>query len=188
MIEPGPAAVAGQLGQRQHGHREAQPEQCGKHRQEQHAAADAANSVSPGVELRFLAAEPALGLGDLHAFPGPHPQTRGAGGELLLPLGIFRDRNFALSNVAVAAAGAAVPAVLVPLYFYLESVRAMSGADAGLVVAPMAILAMVCVPIIGIFGDLIHPRVIPSAGFALFAVTLMIFAMFMTPDSVIGCS
>jgi len=104
------------------------------------------------------------------------------GGEPLLPLGIFRDRNFALSNVAVASVGAAVPAVMVPLYFYLESVRGMSGTDAGLVVAPMAIFAIAFVPVVGAFGDRVHPRVIPTAGFALFAIALMSFAIFMTPD------
>jgi EmrB/QacA subfamily drug resistance transporter len=104
----------------------------------------------------------------------------------LLPLGLFRDRNFALACVAVAAAAAAVAALLVPLYFYLEAVRDMSGTSAGVVVAPMAVLAMVFVPFIAKFGDRIHPRVLPAAGFTLFAVTLVWFASLMTPDSPIA--
>ncbi|GAA3753391.1 DHA2 family efflux MFS transporter permease subunit [Salinactinospora qingdaonensis] len=103
--------------------------------------------------------------------------------EPLLPLSIFRDRNFALSSVAVAAAAAAVAAIMVPLYFYLEQVRSLSGVGAGLLLAPMAILAMLFVPVVGMFGDRLHPRLIPVAGFTLFAATLMGFATLMTPDS-----
>ncbi|MBT2401569.1 DHA2 family efflux MFS transporter permease subunit [Streptomyces sp. ISL-100] len=104
-------------------------------------------------------------------------------GEPLLPLGLFRDRNFALASVAVAAVGGAVAALMVPLYFYLEAVRGMPGAQAGVVVAPMAVVAIVCVPLVGRFADRLHPRVIPAAGFALFALTLLWFTMLMTPDA-----
>ncbi|WP_239307803.1 MULTISPECIES: DHA2 family efflux MFS transporter permease subunit [unclassified Frankia] len=109
-------------------------------------------------------------------------QARGAP-EPLLPLSLFRDRNFGLATAAVAAAGAAVPAVMVPLYFYLEAVRNLSGSRSGLVVAPMAIFAMLFVPFVAKFGDRTHPRSIPGAGFALFAVTLLVFAALMTPGS-----
>lgn len=107
-------------------------------------------------------------------------------GEPLLPLSIFRDRNFALGTLAVGAIGAAVAAVMVPLYFYLEAVRGMTALQAALLLAPMAVFAMVVVPLIGRFGDRFHPRVVPTAGFALFAVTLVCFAVLMTPTSSIG--
>ncbi|MFD0430702.1 MFS transporter [Streptomyces zhihengii] len=44
--------------------------------------------------------------------------------EPLLLLSLFRDRNFALANVGIAAIGAAVTAMTVPSYFYLQGVRA----------------------------------------------------------------
>lgn len=107
-------------------------------------------------------------------------------GTPLLPLGIFRDRDFALSSAAVALAAAAVAALMVPMYFYLEAVRAMPGARAGAVLAPMAVLAMVFVPVIARFGDRLHPRTIPTAGFVLFTATLVWFAARMTPDAELG--
>ncbi len=103
--------------------------------------------------------------------------------EPLLPLGIFRDRNFAISSVAVALAAGAVAAVLVPLYFYLETVRVFSGAATGALLAPMAVFAILFVPLFGKFGDRLHPRTIPVAGFTLFAITLACFAALMTPSS-----
>jgi EmrB/QacA subfamily drug resistance transporter len=106
-----------------------------------------------------------------------------AKGEPLLPLGIFRDRNFAISSLAVALAAGAVAAVMVPLYFYLETVRAFSGVDAGALLAPMAVFAILFVPLFGKFGDRLHPRTIPVAGLTLFAVALACFAVLMTPGS-----
>ena len=104
-------------------------------------------------------------------------------GEPLLPLSLFRDRNFALCTIAVASVGAAVAALLVPLYFYLEPVRVLSGTRAALIVAPMAVCAVIFVPLIGKFGDRLPPRVIPTASFALFAGVLAWLSVFMTPDS-----
>ncbi len=106
-----------------------------------------------------------------------------AKGEPLLPLGIFRDRNFAVSSLAVALAAGAVAAVMVPLYFYLETVRVFSGAEAGALLAPMAVFAILFVPLFGKFGDRLHPRTIPIAGLTLFAIILACFAGLMTPDS-----
>ncbi|PYC87699.1 MFS transporter [Streptomyces tateyamensis] len=104
----------------------------------------------------------------------------------LLPLGIFRDRAFAAAALAVGLAAAAVAAVMVPLYLYLESVRDLPGTRAGLLLAPMALLAIVFVPIIGLFGDRLHPRVAPVTGLALFAATLAGFSLLMTPHSPVG--
>jgi len=109
-----------------------------------------------------------------------------AKGEPLLPLGIFRDRNFAIATVAVALAAGAVAAVLVPLYFYLETVRVFSGAEAGALLAPMAVFAILFVPLFGKFGDRLHPRTIPVAGFTLFAIILACFAPLMTLGSPIA--
>ncbi|MFE6162215.1 DHA2 family efflux MFS transporter permease subunit [Streptomyces sp. NPDC056486] len=125
----------------------------------------------------------AAGVGVLAVFLTHQARMKGVP---LLPLEIFRDRNFALSSAAVAVAAGAVAALMVPLYFYLEAVRVMPGTRAGSVLAPMAVLAMVFVPVIGKFGDRIHPRAIPVAGFALFAVTLAWFAAHMTPTAELG--
>ncbi|WP_371659209.1 DHA2 family efflux MFS transporter permease subunit [Streptomyces sp. NBC_00280] len=125
----------------------------------------------------------AVGLALLVVFVVHQKRTKA---DPLLPLGIFRDRTFAAASIAVALAAAAVAAVMVPLYLYLESVRALPGAKAGLVLAPMALLAIVFVPLIAVVGDRLHPRAAPVTGLVLFAATLAGFAVLMTPDSPIG--
>lgn len=104
-------------------------------------------------------------------------------GEPLVPLGLFKDRNFALSSLAIAAMGAAVTATFVPFYFYLQQVRDMSPTKSALVLAPMAILTGVFAPIIGKLSDKMPPRVLPTAGFLTFAATIFGFAVLMEPDS-----
>ncbi|MEV6134664.1 DHA2 family efflux MFS transporter permease subunit [Nocardia sp. NPDC051990] len=104
-------------------------------------------------------------------------------GEPLLPLGLFRDRNFTLSNVAIAAMGAAVTSMMVPSYFYLQAVREMSPTKSALVFAPMAIVTGIFAPIIGKISDRLHPRIVPTIGFIGFSASIFWFASVMTPHS-----
>ncbi|MFG1791617.1 DHA2 family efflux MFS transporter permease subunit [Nocardia sp. NPDC049149] len=104
-------------------------------------------------------------------------------GEPLVPLSLFKDRNFALSAVAIAAMGATVASLMVPTYFYLQAVRDLSPTKSALVFAPMAIVTGVFAPFIGKFADRWHPRIAPTVGFALFAVSIFWFSALMTPGS-----
>ncbi|MFE7719055.1 DHA2 family efflux MFS transporter permease subunit [Nocardia rhizosphaerihabitans] len=104
-------------------------------------------------------------------------------GEPLVPMSLFRDRNFSLSNTAIAAMGAAVTSMMVPSYFYLQAVREMSPTVSALVFAPMAIVTGVTAPFIGKFSDRLPPRLVPTIGFTLFAGSVFAFAVLMTPDS-----
>lgn len=103
--------------------------------------------------------------------------------EPLVPMSLFRDRNFSMSSVAIAAMGAAVTALMVPMYFYLEAVREYSPTRAALVLAPMAIVTGFTAPIIGKISDRMPPRVLPTLGFAGFAITVFGFGALMKPDS-----
>ncbi|WP_227980255.1 DHA2 family efflux MFS transporter permease subunit [Nocardia spumae] len=103
--------------------------------------------------------------------------------EPLVPLSLFRDRNFSMSSIAIAAMGAAVTSLMVPAYFYLEAVREYTPTRAALVFAPMAIVTGLTAPIIGKISDRMHPRVLPTIGFAGFALTVFGFAALMKPDS-----
>ncbi|WP_410870472.1 DHA2 family efflux MFS transporter permease subunit [Nocardia sp. A7] len=104
-------------------------------------------------------------------------------GEPLVPLSLFRDRNFALSNLAIAAMGAAVTSMMVPSYFYLQSVREMSPTMSALVFAPMAIITGLAAPFIGKVSDRLPPRLLPTTGFVLFAGSVASFGALMSPDS-----
>ncbi|WP_225725033.1 MULTISPECIES: DHA2 family efflux MFS transporter permease subunit [unclassified Nocardia] len=107
-------------------------------------------------------------------------------GEPLVPLGLFKDRNFALSSVAIAAMGAAVTSMMVPSYFFLQGVRDMSPTKSALVFAPMAIITGVLAPVIGKAADRLHPRIVPTIGFALYAASVFWFAALMKPHASIG--
>ncbi|MFC4125503.1 DHA2 family efflux MFS transporter permease subunit [Nocardia rhizosphaerae] len=107
-------------------------------------------------------------------------------GEPLVPLSLFRDRNFSLANIAIATMGAAVTAQMLPAYFYLQAVRELSPTSSALVFAPMAITTGVAAPFIGRFSDRLPPRLVPTVGFALFAASIFAFAGLMRPDSEIG--
>lgn len=122
----------------------------------------------------------AAGLAVLAVFLVNQSRSRG---EPLLPLSLFRDRNFSLSNIAIAAMGATVTAFMVPGYFYLQAVRELSPTESALVFAPMAIVTGVCAPFVGKFADRLHPRIVPALGFALYSVSVFWFAALMKPDS-----
>ncbi|WP_036528066.1 DHA2 family efflux MFS transporter permease subunit [Nocardia sp. CNY236] len=103
--------------------------------------------------------------------------------EPLMPLSLFRDRNFALASAAIAAMGAAATAVMVPVYFYLQAVRGMSSTMSALLLAPNAVIVGLASPVIGKLADRVHPRVVPTLGFSLFAISVLWFAALMQPDS-----
>ncbi|MFF0491692.1 DHA2 family efflux MFS transporter permease subunit [Nocardia sp. NPDC003482] len=104
-------------------------------------------------------------------------------GEPLVPLQLFRDRNFALSSLAIATMGVATASLMVPGYFYLQTVRDYSPTKSALVFAPMAIVTGIAAPLVGRISDRMPPRVIPTIGFALFSVSVFWFVSLMTPDS-----
>ena len=56
--------------------------------------------------------------------------------EPLVPLGLFKDRNFSVSNIAIAAMGAHTLTLAFPTTIYFQQVRGMSPTQAALMTAP----------------------------------------------------
>lgn len=104
-------------------------------------------------------------------------------GEPLLPLTLFRDRNFALAAFGIAIMGVIPSATAAPMYFYLQMARGLSTIESALVLAPMAVTVGLCAPLIGRMANRVHPRTLPSAGFALYATAVFGLAILMTPSS-----
>ncbi|WP_067697181.1 MFS transporter [Nocardia jejuensis] len=102
--------------------------------------------------------------------------------EPLVPLGLFRNRNFSLGNVATGALGAAMTAQMVPSYFYLQAVRDLSPTEAALVFAPMAVVSAVLSPFVGKLSDRVPPRYVLTFGFTLFTAAVLWFVALATPD------
>jgi hypothetical protein len=69
-------------------------------------------------------------------------QARIQGGEPLLPFAVFKDRNFTLMTLVMAAMGFAILALYLPLTIYYQSVLGLSAIDAGLTIAiqPLAMI------------------------------------------------
>ncbi|MGV0714906.1 MFS transporter [Mycolicibacterium sp. XJ662] len=103
--------------------------------------------------------------------------------EPLVPLKLFRRRDFSLSNVGIALTSFAVVAFVVPLMFYLQDVRGLSATHAALVTVPMAVATGVLAPVVGRLVDRFHPRVIVGPGFAAMSVALVWLAMEMEPTT-----
>jgi EmrB/QacA subfamily drug resistance transporter len=101
--------------------------------------------------------------------------------EPLVPLVIFRDRDFSLSNLGVATIGFVVTAMLLPLMFYTQAVCGLSPTRSALLIAPMAIATGVLAPFVGKIVDRSHPRPVVGFGFSVLAIALTWLSVETTP-------
>lgn len=104
-------------------------------------------------------------------------------GEPLVPLHLFKVRNFSLSNVAITAMGFSVTAMSLPLFFYYQLVRGMTPTQSALMMVPMALFAGILAPFVGKLVDLVNPRYVAFTGFILMSVSLGWTALLMNPDT-----
>jgi EmrB/QacA subfamily drug resistance transporter len=105
--------------------------------------------------------------------------------EPLIPLGIFRDRNFSLSNFGVATIGFVVTAMILSVMFYAQVACGLSEVRSALLTAPMAIASGGLAPVVGTLVDRYHPRPIIGFGFSLVAIGLTWLSVEMTPTTAI---
>ena len=122
----------------------------------------------------------ALGVGAMAGFVywqsvNPH--------EPLIPLQIFRDRDFSLSNLGIATIGFVVTGMILPLMFYAQAVCGLSPTRAALLTAPMAIATGVLAPLVGRIVDRSHPRPVVGFGFSALAIALTWLSIDMTPTT-----
>jgi len=103
--------------------------------------------------------------------------------EPLIPLKIFRDNDFSLSNLGIAVIGFGVTAMIVPVMFYAQAVRGLSPTGAALLVAPMAVASGVLAPFVGKIVDRTHPRPIVGFGFSAVAIALTWLSIELTPTT-----
>ena len=103
--------------------------------------------------------------------------------EPLIPLVIFRDRDFSLSNLGVATIGFVVTAMFLPLMFYAQAVCGLSPTRSALLTAPMAIATGVLAPFVGKIVDRSHPRPVIGFGFSVLAIAMTWLSIEMTPTT-----
>ncbi|HRD63093.1 MAG TPA: DHA2 family efflux MFS transporter permease subunit, partial [Nocardioides sp.] len=106
--------------------------------------------------------------------------------EPLVPLALFRDRNFSLANVAISVMGFAITALAIPIMLWAQVVRGLSPTRSALLLVPMAIMTILLARPVGQLTDRAHPRYITGFGFAATIVSLVWLSREMTPDVAIA--
>ncbi|SEF18899.1 MFS transporter [Jiangella alba] len=102
-----------------------------------------------------------------------HQRTKQAGSPLV-PFELFGRRNFTLMNAVLMAALFATVALLLIYTLYLQSVRDLTPAEAGLILAPPAVATLLISPVMGRLADRVDPRFIVPPGLALFAAGFLV--------------
>lgn len=105
------------------------------------------------------------------------------GGEPLLPLGLFRDRNFSLGNSTIMAVGFTVTAFPLPTIFYYQVVRGLTPTQSALLMIPMAVISGGLAPFVGKLIDRSNPRWFAVFGLVCLSAALFWTAALLTPDT-----
>ncbi|MEW1963063.1 DHA2 family efflux MFS transporter permease subunit [Microbacterium sp. NPDC077644] len=103
--------------------------------------------------------------------------------EPLVPMALFRNRNFTWSNITIAVVGFTVTAQGLPLMFFLQLARGLTPTESALLLIPMALAAGIVSPFAGRLLDRVDPRVMLVPGLLLVAVSLFLFAWMMNTDT-----
>ncbi len=103
--------------------------------------------------------------------------------EPLVPLGLFRDRNFSLANVAITVMGFSITSLSIPIMIWAQVVRGLSPTRSALLLVPMAVMTLLLARTVGRLTDRIHPRIITAFGFACLFFGLLWLTFVMTPDT-----
>ena len=70
--------------------------------------------------------------------------------EPLVPLGLFRDRNFSLANVAITVMGFSITSLSIPIMIWAQVVRGLSPTRSALLLVPMAVMTLVLARFVGL--------------------------------------
>jgi EmrB/QacA subfamily drug resistance transporter len=102
--------------------------------------------------------------------------------EPLLPLSLFRDRNFSLSNLAGGTVTFTMSGFFIPMTIFLQSVRGYSAVHAGLILAPISLGLLVSAPIAGRLADRINGKYLVTFGMVVAAsgIALITHALSLT--------
>ena len=135
--------------------------------------------------------------GQIESYPITIPEVIGAGvvlmilfiiweryqSEPLVPLSLFRDRNFAVANWISAAISFGMLSMFLPFTIYLQSARGFSALVAGLTLAPMSLTSMFTAPFAGRMADRFGGKYILMTGIVLFTIGMGSIALIAGPDS-----
>jgi len=98
----------------------------------------------------------------------------------VVDLSLFRGRNFTVGTLAMALAYGAFFGNVVLLPLWLQQYMGYTATLAGLVLAPIGVLAVMLTPLVGRTMDRVDPRVFVTASFAIFALVFLMRSRFDT--------
>ena len=99
--------------------------------------------------------------------------------EPVVPLALFKIKNFSLGSLSITAMGFAVAGLSLPIMFYLQKGHDFSAEKAGFMLMPMAVLSGVLAPWVGRMSDRINPRVLSQIGFSFMLIAVVSLAVVM---------
>ena len=95
------------------------------------------------------------------------------GASPLVPLTLFRDRNYLAGSVGIIAMGFMAAAVMLPIMLWLQAMQGIPAGEAGIIVAPMALVSLLISPLAGVMADYVNPRILGVVGFSLLILSLL---------------
>jgi len=108
----------------------------------------------------------ALGLIALVLFIWLQRRAQRLGQDALVPLDLFKIRNFRWGTISVSTLGFAVYSMNLPIMFYLQLSAGLSTELAGLLLLPRAVVSVIMAPIVGRLTDRLPPGRISKIGFS----------------------
>ncbi|WP_323959640.1 DHA2 family efflux MFS transporter permease subunit [Arthrobacter sp. JZ12] len=103
--------------------------------------------------------------------------------EPLVPLKLFRDRNFSLANTAISSMGFTVTTMSLPLMLYAQNVRNLTPTEAALLLTPMAVISGALAPFVGKLVQRGNPKYMAIFGFSGMAAALFWLAALLRPET-----
>lgn len=103
--------------------------------------------------------------------------------EVLVPLSLFKDRNFTLAAIAMTTVGFGVTSMAFPIMLWAQTVLGYSPTQAALLLAPMAVLSGVLAPFVGRLVDHGDPRILAGIGLGSFSVALFWLGSILDTDT-----
>jgi len=101
----------------------------------------------------------------------------------LVPMKLFKHRDFAVASASIACVGFTVAAMPMPVLYYLQLARGYSAQNSALFLLPMAVVAGVLSPLVG--GKVVHKlgaRLISPPGLIIWALGIFWLSRLATPD------
>ncbi|GAA2046708.1 DHA2 family efflux MFS transporter permease subunit [Yaniella flava] len=127
-----------------------------------------------------------LGIAALVLFVWLQRRAQRLGRDALMPLELFRFRNFRWGAVSVSTLGFTVYSVNLPIMLYLQLGAGLNAETAGLLMLPMAAVSVSLAPFLGRLTDKLPPGRISIIGLSSMITSMALFAILIMSEVAVG--